>query len=85
MCKNSNEPRHFIHETESTGNLCQQNLGTTLWFVKTDMQLPEAEDEQRELSKLKTFTEAVWSPDLSSSGGSLPELKAASPLDEPVF
>lgn len=49
------------------------------------MQLPGAEDEQKELHKLKKFTEPVWSPDLSSSGGSLPELKAASQLDELIF
>lgn len=49
------------------------------------MQLPEAEDEQKELSKLTNFTEPGWSRDLSSSGESLPELKVASQLDEPTF
>lgn len=49
------------------------------------MQLPEAEDEKKELTKLKNFTEPLWSPDLSSSGGSLPEIKAASQLDEPII
>lgn len=49
------------------------------------MQLPEAEDEQKELSKFKKFTEPVWSPDFSSVGGFLPELKVASQLDEPIF
>lgn len=61
MCKNSNEPRHFIHKPESIENLCHQNLGTTKYFAKTAMQLPEAEDEQKELSKLTNFTEPGWS------------------------
>lgn len=59
MCENSNEPIHFIHRTESTEHLCHQNPDTTQCFVKTDMQLPEAEDEQKELSKLKKCTEPV--------------------------
>lgn len=49
------------------------------------MQLPEAKDEQKELQKLKKFTEPVCSPDLSSSGGSFPELKGVSQLDEAIF